>query len=129
MIDLILLAIFSYALYRMAQSYNITPWKWIIRYVAAFFGSYIALSLGIIAFYGQSVVKDMAALEKISISIEPFVLLYQFVLFFFLRTRIVRYVHILDQIDKKNNNNNFPDPPAPTKDNNNKEQKDFSYFR
>jgi hypothetical protein len=123
MIDIILLAIFSYALYRMAQSYNISPWKWIIRYVAAFFGSYLALSIGIVMFYGQSIVKDMAALEKISLAIEPFILLYQFVLFFFLRTRIVSYVHKLDLLDKNDNNNNhFPDPPG-------KDQKDFSYFR
>jgi hypothetical protein len=127
MIDIILLAIFSYALYRLAESYNITPWKWIFKYIGAFFGSYLALSIGIVAFYGQSIVKDIPALEKMALMIEPFVLLYQFLLFFFFRTRIIRYVHILDQIDK-NDNNNFPDPPAPTKDSS-KDQKDFSYFR
>jgi hypothetical protein len=127
--DIILLAIFSYAIYRLAVGYNITPWKWIIRYVVTFMASTFALVAVVIGMYGPNIIKDMPALEKISLAVEPFVLLYQFVLFFFFRTRIVRYVHILDQVDDHdNNNNNFPNPPAPNKDNN-KEQKDFSYFR
>ncbi len=122
--DIILLMIFSYALYRMAQSYNITPWKWIIRYVATFFGSVMIICAIVIGIYGQNMVKDMPAMEKLSLTMEPFILLYQFVLFFFFRNRIIRYVHILDQIDKTDNNN-MPNPPTtPTK-----EQKDFSYFR
>ena len=130
MIDLILLAIFSYALYRMAESYNITPWKWITRYVLAFLGSTVALVAVILGIYGEGMMKDAAAMQKMSLAIEPFILLYQFVLFFFFRTRIVRYVHDLDQIDKDNNNNTgnkFPDSPAPGKDK--KEKQDFSYFR
>ncbi len=124
---LILLAIFSYALYRMAISYNITPWKWIIRYVIAFFVSMIALVLTLVGVYGTSLFKDLEAVEKIMTPLSPFVLLYQFVLFFFFRTRILRYVHILDQIDK-DNNNNMPNPPSPPTTTG-KDQKDFSYFR
>ena len=123
--DIILLAIFSYALYRMALSYNITPWKWIIRYVVTFFASAFAICAVAIGVYGEGMMKDMAAVEKLSLTIEPFILLYQFVLFFFYRTRIVRYVHILDQVDK-NNDNNMPNPPPTTPG---KDQKDFSYFR
>lgn len=128
MIDLILLSIFCYALYRMAESYNITPWKWITRYVLAFFGSAIALVAIILGIYGESMMKDAVAVQKMSLAIEPFILLYQFVLFFFFRTRIVRYVHDLDQIDKDNNNNSgnkFPDAPGKDK----KDKQDFSYFR
>ncbi len=125
--DIILLAIFSYALYRMAISYNITPWKWIIRYVIAFFVSMIALVLTLVGVYGTSLFKDLEAVEKIMTPLSPFVLLYQFVLFFFFRTRILRYVHILDQIDK-DNNNNMPNPPSPPTTTG-KDQKDFSYFR
>jgi hypothetical protein len=128
MIDLILLAIFSYALYRMAESYNITPWRWITRYVLAFFGSTIALVIVLISIYGEGMMRDAAAMQKISLAAEPFILLYQFVLFFFFRTRIVRYVHDLDQIDKDNNNHSGPRfPDAPGKDK--KEKQDFSYFR
>ncbi len=123
----IFLAIFSYALYRMAISYNITPWKWIIRYVIAFFVSMIALVLTLVGVYGTSLFKDLEAVEKIMTPLSPFVLLYQFVLFFFFRTRILRYVHILDQIDK-DNNNNMPNPPSPPTTTG-KDQKDFSYFR
>ena len=113
----------------MAESYRITPWKWIRRYVLAFFGSTIALGIVMVIIYGQATMKDTHAVEKISIAMEPFILLYQFVLFFFFRTRIVRYVHDLDQIDK-DNNNKFPEPPAATSSKDKtKEPKDFSYFR
>ena len=124
MIDIVLLSIYSYALYRMANSYNIMPWKWIIRYVVSFTASvcvFLAVMMGI---YGESMVKDQAFIQKLGLTIEPFMLLYEFVLFYFFRTRIVRYVHDLDQIDK-GDNNNIPDQPNKP----NKEQKDFSYFR
>ena len=122
-LDICLLAIFSYALYRMAESYNITPWKWIIRYLGAYFASSFVLGAIIYYVYGD-ISKDLVTVEKLSKMFDPFILLYQFVLFFFFRNRIIRYVHILDEIDKKNNNN-MPNPPtAPAK-----EQKDFSYFR
>jgi p-aminobenzoyl-glutamate transporter AbgT len=122
MIDLVLLTIFSYAIYRMAQSYNITPWKWITRYVVVFFMSLFAISALIVGIYGQNMMKDNALAQKVIFSLEPFIMLYQFVLFFFFRNRIERYVHLLDQVDKHDNDTKLPDPPA-------KDQKDFSYFR
>lgn len=129
MIDLILLSVFSFALYRMAVSYNITPWKWIVRYVLAFIASLFAFAAVMMGIYGEAMMKDTAFIQKLGLAIEPFMLLYQFVLFFFFRTRIVRYVHNLDLMDK-NNNNDIPDRPSPRKGpKNQKEQKDFSYFR
>lgn len=122
MIDLVLLAIFSYAIYRMAWGYNITPWKWITRYVIVFFTSLFAISALIAGIYGQSMVKDNALAQKVILSLEPFIMLYQFVLFFFFRNRIERYVHLLDQVEKQDNDTKLPDPPA-------KDQKDLSYFR
>ena len=124
MIDLIVLAIFSYALYRLAISKNVTPWKWIIRYVMTFVASTFALVAVLFGIYGENMMKDPAAVAKIGLLIEPFVLLYQFVLFFFFRTRIVRYVHNLDQIDKISDT-----PPPPTSSKKEKEEKDLSYFR
>jgi hypothetical protein len=109
----------------MAESYNITPWKWITRFVISFFGSVVALCAVLLGIYGPNVLKDTPALETMSIAIGPFIWLYQFILFYFFRSRIVRYVHNLDEIERQNNNNKFPDPPAKGK----KEQKDFSYFR
>ena len=125
MIDLILLSIFSYALYRMAVSYNITPWKWIMRYVIAFIASLFAFVAIMIGIYGEAMMKDTAFIQKLGLAIEPFMMLYQFVLFFFFRTRIVKYVHNLDVIDKNNDNT----PPTPPANKDQKEQKDFSYFR
>ena len=121
--DLILLGIFSYALYRMAVSNNITPWKWIIRYVSIYLVSFVGLAVVLISIYGQNFAKDMEAVRKMSINIMPFALLYEVLLFFFFRGRIVKYVHDLDQIDKISNTP--PSPPQPPK----KEDKDLSYFR
>src|ERR1035437_5147767 len=129
MTDLILLSVFSFALYRMAVSYNITPWKWIVRYVLVFIASLFAFAAVMMGIYGEAMMKDTAFIQKLGLANEPFMLLYQFVLFFFFRTRIVRYVHNLDLMDK-NNNNDIPDRPSPRKGpKNEKEQKDFSYFR
>jgi len=125
MIDLILLSIFSYALYRMAVSYNITPWKWIMRYVISFTASLFACVAIMIGIYGEAMMKDTAFIQKVGLAIEPFMMLYQFMLFFFFRTRIVKYVHNLDVIDKNNDNT----PPTPPAKKDQKEQKDFSYFR
>jgi CBS domain containing-hemolysin-like protein len=124
MLDLILLSIFSYALYRMAVGYNITPWKWIIRYVVTFMASSFALVAVLFSIYGENMMKDIAFVGKLGMQMEPFILLYQFVLFFFFRVRILKYVHALDQVDKVDNTPP-PSSPQPPK----KEDKDLYYFR
>ena len=85
----------------------------------------------LIGIYGPNKMADMLAVQKILLTIEQFIWLYQFVLFFFFRTRIIRYVHNLDLIDKNNDNDiPRPTPPAPKKGPKDpKDQKDFSYFR
>ncbi|MBS1624292.1 MAG: hypothetical protein JSS76_19855 [Bacteroidetes bacterium] len=120
--DIIVLAIFSYALYRLAMSHHIRPWRWIINYVLTFMVSTFAMAVVLLNVYGQNMMKDMDFMAKVAIRIEPFILLYQFVLFFFFRTRILKYVHALDELDKIDNTP--PTPPAPKK-----EDKDLSYFR
>jgi hypothetical protein len=107
----------------MAVSNNITPWKWIIRYVGTFVASTFAIVAVLFGIYGPNVMKDSAAVQKLAFQVEPFILLYQFVLFFFFRTRIVKYVHNLDQLDKPDDT---PTPPPSTPKS---EDKDFSYFR
>ena len=122
---LILLFALCYAIYRMAIDYNITPWKWIIRYVLVFMASFVPLSMILLAIYGESTMKDIKAVEKITDSLQPMILLYQIVLFFVFRSWIIRYVHLLDVTDKNNDNT----PPTPPAKKDQKEQKDFSYFR
>ena len=109
----------------MAIDYNITPWKWIIRYVLVFMASFVPLSMILLAIYGESTMKDIKAVEKITDSLQPMILLYQIVLFFVFRSWIIRYVHLLDVTDKNNDNT----PPTPPAKKDQKEQKDFSYFR
>ena len=120
MIDLILVAIYCFALYKMAERFNIMPWKWIVRYIGVYIASVFGLVGVMLGIYGENMLKDPAFVQKAALLIEPFMLLYEFILFYFFRSRIIRYVHNLDQID--NNKNNFPDTPG-------KDQKDFSYFR
>lgn len=121
--DIIVLGIFSYALYRLAMSHQIRPWRWIINYVVTFMLSSFAMALVLLGMYGQNTLKDMDFMAKVAIKVEPFILLYQLVLFFFFRTRILRYVHMLDEMDKIDNAPPVP-PSAPKK-----EDKDLSYFR
>lgn len=120
--DIIVLAIFCYALYRLAISHQIRPWRWIINYVVTFMASSFAMAAILLGIYGQNMMKDADFMTKIAIRVEPFILLYQFVLFFFFRTRILKYVHMLDEMDKADNAP--PTSPSPKK-----EDKDFSYFR
>lgn len=124
MLDLILLSIFSYALYRLTVGHNITPWKWVIRYVAVMVASYFTFFAILVQIYGQSMIKDTAFALRISLMVEPFILLYQFVLFFFFRLRILKYVHALDQLEKIDNT-----PPPSSPQTPKKEDKDLSYFR
>ena len=126
--DLILLAILCYALYRMALGYNINPWKWILRLISVFMLSAFILSIVLYSIYGESFFKDMQVLQKVSLTILPFTLLWEMLLFFFFRSRIISYVHELDKIDNPDdsNNNHTPGPPKSDKKD---PEKDFSYFR
>ena len=96
-----------------------------MRYVISFTASLFACVAIMIGIYGEAMMKDTAFIQKLGLAIEPFMMLYQFMLFFFFRTRIVKYVHNLDVIDKNNDNT----PPTPPAKKDQKEQKDFSYFR
>lgn len=122
MIDLILLAIFGYSLYRLTIKYNISPYRWVIMYVVSFISTVIGVSLVLISFYGESIMKDLPHLQRISLWLEPFIMLYQVVLYFFLRNRMLKYVQILDRIEDHNNRQK-PGGPDP------QDQKDLSYFR
>ncbi|MCW3125937.1 MAG: hypothetical protein JWO03_1595 [Bacteroidetes bacterium] len=130
---LIVLAGFCYALHRIAVSYNITPWKWIRWYVVAFLATFLAVavitSVAIVMTNAdpQNLVNDKAFVLKVNQIAEkmlPFVLLYQLVLFFIFRGRILKYVHNLDQLEKVDNTPTPSSPPSPKK-----EDKDLSYFR
>jgi hypothetical protein len=129
---LIVLVGFCYALYRLAVSKNITPWKWITRYVAVFIASFfvVAIITSIVIVMNnanpENLVNDPAFVKRVnevSGNMVPFVFLYQFGLYFFFRLRIVRYVHNLDQIDK------ISDAPPTSPTTPKKEEKDLSYFR
>ncbi|MBS1618803.1 MAG: hypothetical protein JST76_09810 [Bacteroidetes bacterium] len=122
MFDLILLVIFSYSLYRLAESHRIRPWRWIFSFSALVLSTLGTVAWIIFKIYGPTLTKDMDAANRTALLMEPFLLLFQLVVFLFLRTRMLKYVHALDELDKLENTP--PTPPTPKK-----EDKDLSYFR
>ena len=122
--------ILTYAIYRMATGYNITPWKWVARYLGivagTFFSIAFVLSMVVVASYPnpQNIMADKAFMERandIAFKMLPFELLFQFGIFYLIRLRILKYVRTLDEMDRIQD---IPTPPAPKK-----EDKDLSYFR
>ena len=129
--DILLMIILGYALYRMAVSFNVSPWRWVMRYISSFMVSVMGLSVVLYAIYGQSFVKDIETFKRVTTVILPFTLLWEVLLFFFFRSRIIRYVAELDRIDNINDPNYTPPtpPPPPTPKAPKEDSKDLSYFR
>ena len=126
--ELVLLGILSFGIYKMAMGYQIMPWKWVMRLVVTFVASYIGFCIAIVLIYGQALQKDANKIVEVVTPLMPFILLYEMLLFFFFRSQMLRYVHALDQIDKNDNNHkNTPPPTSPTSPP--QEPKDLSYFR
>lgn len=126
--DIIMLIILSYALYRMAKSFNISPWQWIRKFVTTFMLSAFGLSIVLYSIYGPNFLKDTKMFTKVTTVILPFTLLWQVLLFFFFRHRIIKYVHELDKLDNMSNTDKTPPPSDPTSGKN-EPKKDLSYFR
>ena len=126
--------ILGYALHRMAVSFNISPWRWVTRFVSFFMLSVVGMSMVLYAIYGQAFVKDMETFKRVTTIILPFTLLWEVLLFFFFRSRIIRYVAELDRIDRSNDPNYTPptppsSPPPPAPKAPKEDAKDLSYFR
>ncbi len=127
---LIVLAGFCFGLYNLAVSNNITPWRWVARYVGTFMLSFLAITFittMVIVFSSvdpNNLIKDKDFIKRVNetaASMIPFVFLYEFGLFFFFRQRILKYVRGLDEADR------IASMPTPSKPE--KEDKDLSYFR
>ena len=127
------MAIFSYALYRIAVSYNISPWKWITQYcftiVSLYFAIGIIIAIIMVANHMniQVLMNDKAFVDKandLAFKMMPFELLIEFGVFYLFRLRIVKYVRGLDEADRIANT---PPPSSPSTPK--KEDQDFSYFR
>jgi len=117
MIDIILVAIFCYQLYRMTRERGISPLPYILNYLAAFFLMIFALGFALFSFYGPDILKSEEGVKS-AIMFEPFAIMFEVFLFIYFRKRIQK------SPVSSNHDNDFNPPSPPTK-----EKKDLSYFR
>ena len=100
----------------MCTEKDVSPWGYLSAFIAGFL---VIMGVGYASclfFYGPNVIHDPEAQKKIE-SIAPFAMMFQFLLFVYVRRRIERIPDYQDDDD----DNNFPP------DNGGK--KDLSYFR
>lgn len=117
MIDIILVPIFCYQLYRMTRERGISPLPYILNYLAAFFLMIFALGFALFSFYGPDILKSEEGVKS-AIMFEPFAIMFEVFLFIYFRKRIQK------SPVSSNYDNDFNPPSPPTK-----EKKDLSYFR
>jgi len=117
MIDIVLVAIFCYQLNRMARMRGLSPWPYILNYLAAFFLMMFLFVYLFLSFYGMDALKDEQGI-KTAMMFGPFAIMFEVFHFIYFRKRIQRVV------SSENDNNDFNPPSEPPK-----EKKDLSYFR
>lgn len=121
MVDLIMLAIFSWRLHGMATENGLSPWAWVSRFLSGYFFFGLLLSLGLVWHYGREAFSDLNNISKLLLPFTPIFLLFLVAWFIFLRGRIMKAVTTDEQQDKT-------EPPT-TPSEPTEEKKDLSYFR
>lgn len=116
MIDIVLVIIFCYQLNRMARERGVSPWPYVLNYLAAFFVMMMTFAFIFLNFFGVDALKDEQAV-KTAMMFEPFAIMFEVFLFIYFRKRIQKAVG-------NNDSNDFNPPAEPPK-----EKKDLSYFR
>lgn len=114
--DVILLFIFGYQLYRMASLKGVSPRPYILNFVAAYLVLNFILVLFIMNIFGINFLQDPALVSKILIA-APFAILFQILLFIWMRRKIQR-------LPDNGTDDDSPPPTSPKP-----EKKDLSYFR
>ena len=117
MIDIVLVILFCYQLHRMARERGISPWPYVLNYVAAFFIMMFSFAFIFLNFFGMDALKDEQGI-KTAMMFEPFAIMFEVFLFIYFRKRIQK------SPISSNHDNDFNPPSPPTK-----EKKDLSYFR
>ena len=117
MIDIVLVIIFCYQLFRMSRERGISPVPYILNYLAAFFLMMFALGFALFSFYGADILKNEEGV-KTAMMFEPFAIMFEVFLFIYFRKRIQKTVA------SPNDNSDFTPPSPPSK-----QKKDLSYFR
>lgn len=117
MIDIVLVILFCYQLTRMARERGISPWPYVLNYLAAFFVMMMTFAFIFLNFFGVDALKDEQAI-KTAMMFEPFAIIFEVFIFIYFRKRIQKIVA------NNNDSNDFNPPAEPPK-----EKKDLSYFR
>lgn len=120
--DIILLVAFSYQLHRMADNKGVSPWPYVLNFTGIFVAVVFAVTvvMSTVMNIDLSDMKNPENLKKL-IWVQPFVLLFEVMLFLFFRQRIKRIPDYNEEEDDYPGPDNRPEPP--------KEKKDLSYFR
>jgi hypothetical protein len=117
MIDIVLVIIFCYQLNRMARERGISPWPYVLNYVAAFFLMIFSIGFIFLNIFGMDALKNEEAVKS-AMMFEPFAIMFEVFLFIYFRKRIQKSSISSDR------DNDFTPPPPPEKP-----KKDLSYFR
>lgn len=116
MIDLVLVLIFCYQLHRMANERGLSGLPYILNYLAGFFLLVIIVVFTAMYLFGPDLLKNEEDMKK-ALALEPFAVLFEVLLFIYLRNLIRKAQVVYEEDDT-------PEPPSPPK-----EKKDLSYFR
>lgn len=116
--DLLLAIIFCYQLHRMAVERDLSPWPFVLNFVAGFFFLAITVVYGGAMIFGADAFTDEKKLETL-MYLSPFNLLFEVILFLYLRRRIVKTKVVYEEDDT----DDTTPTDGPT------EKKDLSYFR
>lgn len=126
MIELVLIVLFAWRIYRMALEKGLSAWRWVTNFLSGYFVFGILISFALVFVYGKDAFQDMNKIQDVLKNWTPFVLLFLVVWFMFLRSRILKQKDV-DNDSFNDNDQYFPDLD---KDKEQKpEKKDLSYFR
>ncbi len=124
MIELALVILCCWQLYRLAEQRSLSGWRWIGNFISGYFLFGLLLSFGLVYFYGADAVKDMKVAQELIKPFAPYALLFLVIWFLFIRSRILKY----EEFGDDGSDDNFTSKPT-TPETPPTEKKDLSYFR
>src|SRR5437016_1054509 len=114
--DLILMIIFCYLLYRVAKEKGVSPVSYILNYFIMVMAMMFLLAFGLLTFYGAEIFKTQQGIQ-IAVLFESLAIFFEIFLFFFFKKRIEK----IQWHDEDGNEHSHHTPPDG--------KKDLSYFR
>lgn len=115
MIDIVLVLIFCYQLHRMAHERGLPAMPYLLNYLAGFFLIAVVTAYTAMMLFGKDLLHNEEAMRN-ALMLEPFAILFEVILFIYLRNKIRKA-----KVELNDDDNYEPPPP--------REKKDLSYFR